>query len=346
MDEIVGDVPAYINFPRGLIINGIAQLLPADKVVLEILETVKLDHELKDALKALVDVGYKIALDNFTYADELQPLIEIADAVKLDIREHSFESLKEQIKYLKGSKAKLIAEKVETQEEYKRLLELGFEYFQGNFFSKPVIMSQNSILPNKTSMLHLISQLQNPDTDIDEIEEIISQDISLSYKLFRYINSVFFGIKNKLTSVKQAVVYFGIQPLKNWVTLIALTGNTQKPVELMMTSLVRAKMCELIAEETGVEEANAYFIVGMFSLLDALLDQYMTTILEHLPLDDSINNAILEYEGDMGKALLCCISCERCAWEEITYPDIEMGKLCEIHLEAMIWAQQILSEIA
>jgi len=190
-----------------------------------------------------------------------------------------------------------------------------------------------------------MSQLQNPDTEIDEIEKLISQNVSFSYKLFRYINSAAFAIKNKMTSIKQAAIYFGIQQLKNWVCLIALAGNTTKPAELIQTGLVRAKMCELIVDETGVVEKDSYFIVGLFSILDALLDQSLNAILKKLPLDEPINLALLEFEGHMGKVLHCSISCEQCVWNEIYFPNISMGKLCEIYLKAMVWSHQSLSEL-
>jgi c-di-GMP-related signal transduction protein len=345
LDEVVADVPAYINFTRELIINGVAQLLPADRVVLEILETVKVDQELIDEVEVLVKAGYQIALDDFTYSDEWQPLIKLAHIVKIDVMEHPIDKIREQLKPFEGRKVKLLAEKVETQDEYDQLKAEGFDYFQGYFFSKPVVISHKAMSADNISLIQLIAQLQNPDAEIDEIEKLVSQNISLSYKLLRYINSAAFALENKLASIKQIVVYFGIQRLKNWVCLIALAGNNNKPAELILTGLIRAKMCELIANETDVVEKESYFVVGLFSILDALLDQPLPTILENLPLDDSINKALLELEGDMGKALSCSISCEQCVWDKIEFSNISMARLSDMHMEATVWSRQSMSEL-
>jgi c-di-GMP-related signal transduction protein len=345
LDEIVGDVPAYINFTKELIINGVAQLLPADRVVLEILETVKVDQELIEGVKLLVEAGYKIALDDFTYSKEWDPLIKLAHIIKIDVMQHPVDKIREQLKHLEGSKVKFLAEKIETQDEYEQLREEGFDYFQGYFFAKPTIVSQKAMSAENISLIQLIAQLQSPDAEIDEIEKLVSQNVSLSYKLLRYINSAAFALNNKLTSIKQIVIYFGIQRLKDWVCLIALTGNKNKPAELIHTGLVRAKMCELIAEEIGADEKNTYFIVGLFSILDVLLDQSLATILENLPLDTSINQALLELEGDMGKALQCSISCEQCIWDKIKFPEISIARLSELHMEATVWSRQSLSEL-
>lgn len=344
LDEIVGDVPAYINFTKELIINGTAQLLPADRVVLEILETVKVDQELIDGVEVLVAAGYQIALDDFTYSEEWEPLIKLAHIIKIDVMEHPADKVKEQLSHLAGSKAKILAEKVETQDEYDQLKKEGFDYFQGYFFSKPTVLSHKGMSSDSFSLLQLMAQLQNPDVNIDEIEKLVSQNISLSYKLFRYINSAAFALKNKLTSIKQIVIYFGIQRLKDWVCLIALAENSDKPTELILSGLTRAKMCELIANETAdVAEKDSYFIVGLFSILDALLDHPLNTILENLPLDEAINQALLELKGDMGKALSCSISCEQCIWDGIGLPHISMVKLSDMYMEATVWSRESMS---
>jgi len=345
LDEVVGDVPAYINFTKDLIVNGVAELLPEDRVVLEILETVNVDQELIDGVKALVAAGYIIALDDFTFSDEWVPLIELAHIIKIDVMMHSIDDVRKQLGYLKGSKAKLLAEKVETQEEYDELKNEGFDYFQGYFFSKPTVLSAKELSSDNVSLLRLLAELQNSDVEIQDIEKLISQNISLSYKLFRYINSAAFAVKNEITSIKQIVVYFGLQRLKDWVSLMALAGNEDKPTELIHTGLVRAKMCELIADEIDVVDRDSYFVVGLFSILDALLDQPLDIILKQLPLDEPVNLALLESEGGRGKALSCSLSCEQCDWDEIKFPDISLARLSDMYQEATSWSRQTLSEI-
>ncbi len=345
LDELIGDKPAYINFTKELLMNGVAELLPAKRVVLEVLETVDVDEDLTNSVKSLAQAGYSIALDDFTFAEEWLPLIKCARIIKFDIMMHSKEEVSEQLKKFSGEEIKLLAEKVETQDEFNHYKEAGFDYFQGYFFSKPVVLNQKALSSNSLSLLQLVAKLQSPDIEVEEIEKLISQDVSLSYKLFRSVNSAAFGLKNKMTSIKQAVVYFGLQRLKNWASLMVIASNSNKSPELIHTGLVRAKMCELLAEEAGLPEKDAYFIVGLFSILDAVLDQPLETILSQMPLEESLNNALLNKDGDMGEALKCSISCEQCDWNDIHFRNIENYRLHEIHLDAMIWSQKSFSEL-
>jgi c-di-GMP-related signal transduction protein len=345
LDEIIGNNPAFINFTKDLLINGVVELLPPERVVIEILETVEVDDELIEGIKKLVDAGYTIALDDFTFSDEWMPLIELAQIIKFDVMQHNVEEIRKQIKKFEGKKVKLLAEKVETQDEYRQLIEEGFTLFQGYFFSKPDIVSQKSLSEGSVYLLQLLAKIQNPDLDVNEIEGLISNDVSLSYKLFRCVNSAAFGLKNKMNSIKQAVVYLGIQRLKNWVCLLAMSGNPDKSSELIQVGLVRAKMCELIANECKLPEKDSYFVVGLFSILDAILDQPLDEVLKKMPLDESLNAALLDCDGDMGKALLCSISCEKCNWDGITFPNLSKEKLNQLYHEAMVSTRENMSEI-
>lgn len=345
LDDLIGDVPAYINFTKELLINGTAELLPADRVVIEILETVTVDEELIAGVKKLVDAGYTIALDDFTYSEEWMPLIELAQIIKFDVMQHDISEIKEQIKKIEGNKVKLLAEKIESQAEYNQLKEEGFDYYQGYFFSKPDVLSQQNTTSTSISLLQLVSQIQKPNIETDDIERLISQDASLSYKLFRCVNSAAFGLKSKMNSIKQAIVYLGIQRLKNWVCLLAMSGNPGKSSELIHIGLVRAKMCELIASDCNLPEQDSFFVVGLFSILDAILDEPLTEVLKKMPLDESLNRALLDYEGDKGKALYCSLCCEQSETTEIEFPGISNARLYEIYREAIRWSRQSLSEI-
>lgn len=340
LDEIVGDVPAYINFTQELICNGVAKLLPEDRVVLEVLETVRVDQDVVDNVKQLVDDGYTIALDDFVFSEEWLPLIELAHIIKIDVTMHTADEIQSLLERFKDNNIKLLAEKVETQEEYQQFKKQGFDYFQGYFFSKPTVLSQKELSSDNISLLQLVTQLKDPNVNVNEIEKLISQNIPLSYKLFRYINSAAFALKNDITSIKQVVVYFGLERLKDWVCLMALMGNDDKPVELVQIGLIRAKMCELIAEESGELEKDSYFVTGLFSILDAMLDQPIDNILKKLPLDESINLALIETKGILGKALHCAKSCEQCVWNEIEFPNINRGRLSDMYTEATVWARQ------
>ena len=194
-------------------------------------------------------------------------------------------------------------------------------------------------------MLQLLSQIQKRDIEVDEIEKLISQDATLSYKLFRCVNSAAFGLKNKMNSIKQAVVYLGIQRLKNWVSLLAMSGNPNKSSELIHVGLVRAKMCELIAHERGLPDKDSFFIVGLFSILDAILDQSLDEVLIKMPLDENLNKALLFREGEMGLALECSIFCEQSLPEKVEFLNIPQERLFEIYRDAMSWSRHSISEI-
>ena len=345
LDDVVGNNLAFINFTKELLLSDTAELLPANRVVIEILETVDVDEAVISKVKKLVEAGYTIALDDFTYSDAWQPLIDLAHIIKFDLSLHDFEEIQSQLTRFNTGKLKLLAEKIETQEDYKKFKESGFDYFQGYFFSKPEVISHKALTEASISLLQLLSEIQKPDVEPEQLEKLISQDVSLSYKLFRCVNSAAFGLKNKMNSIKQAVVYLGIQRLKNWISLLAMTGNPNKSTELIQIGLVRAKMCELIANERDLPEKDSFFIVGLFSILDAVLDKSLEEILKTMPLDEALNLALLERGGDMGAALECSIHCEQCHVDSINFPGIDKERLYNIYSDAMAWSRESLNEI-
>jgi len=340
LDELVGTNLAFINFPRDLLINGTPQLLPAQRVVIEILENVEVDNELVSSVSALAKEGFTIALDDFIYSPKWEPLIQSASIIKLDVLAHSIEETRQHVNLLKNYNVKLLAEKVETQEEYDAYREMGFDYFQGYFFAKPNIISKKILPDNHIALLQLLSRLQDPEVDIAEVEILVSQTVSLSFKLFRYINSAFFGLPRKLDSIRQAVVYFGMQRLKDLASIIAMTGIGNKSSELIVVGLTRAKMCEILAELSGASEKESYFVVGLFSILEALMDHPLAEIVEKLPLNEEIISALLDFEGVRGEALRCSIACEQSELENICFGKLKFPNIYDAYLEAIAWSRR------
>ena len=340
LDELVGNNLAFINFPYDLLTNDIAQLLPPERVVIEVLEDVNVDKGLIDGLNNLTRKGFKIALDDFVFDERWIPVIEQASIIKIDVMALSVEEIKKNVELLKNYDVKLLAEKVETLDEYISFREIGFDYFQGYFFSRPSVISKDVMPDNHIALLQLLARLQDPDIDIAEIETLVSQTVSLNFKLFRYINSAFYGLPRKFDSIRQIIVYFGLQKLKDLASLIAMTGINDKRSELILAGLTRAKMCELLASLSGNKEQASFFIVGLFSILEALLDCSLSKIVDMLPLNEEIISALINKDGQLGEALCCSIACEQCEIVGIHFSDLETSLIYDAYQEAMSWSRQ------
>jgi len=343
IEAIVGGKSAMINFNRELLLSHIPEILPADKVVLEILEDVEIDNLLIDCVKGLKQKGFTIALDDFEYHPNKQPLLDLADIIKIDVLALSSEQIQEHFQLLHPYPVKLVAEKVETQTDYELLFNAGFDYFQGFFFARPTIVSGKKLASNELAILDLVAKLQNPEAEIEDIEQLVEQNVSLSYKLLRFINSATFSPPEKITSLHRAIILFGLGQLRNWATLIAMAGNKKHSSELLRTAAVRAKFCESLSQASHSCTTGGYFIVGLFSVLDALLDQPMADIVEHLPLDDAIKGALNHQCNDTGAALKCAVACERCMLPDIHFADLKVTDIYAIHLESMLWAEGLFS---
>ena len=345
IDRLAGDKLVFINLTRNFITGKYPIPLPPDRVVLEILEDITIDKELEEAVGELVEQGYIIALDDIVEIDSIASLLGKTSIVKLEILGMDKADLRNYATTLKRKGIKILAEKVETHEEFEYCKMLGFDYYQGYFLSKPNIVEGKKILESKFTVLRLLSELQDPDLEIKKLEKVISQDVSLSYKLMRLINSVHYGTKERVNSLRQALTLLGLRQIKQWIGLIFLTRVEDKPKELMITAMVRAKMCEVIAPLMGYRNAEAGFTVGLFSVLDALLDMPLEDVLKQLPLSDETNSALLEHKGKLGAVLLCVIAYEQGDWDEMEFPKVGKNKLMEAYLEAIDWASSVGSEL-
>ncbi len=339
LDTIVGRKRAFFNLTRDFILQDYSQVFPADRVVMEVLEDVRVDDELITAVRNLSARGYTIALDDFIYHDSLRPLVEIADIIKVDILALDRPTLKAHVDLLRQYDVKLLAEKVETRDDFDHCKALGFDYFQGYFFCKPEVIKGHRV-PNRLLTLQLLAKLQDPETDFGEMEEIVSRDVALSYKLLRMINSAFYGLPRQVDSIHQALLMLGTKFISSWVSLIILADLDGKPDELMRTAMVRAKMCELLAQASGRRSKERFFTVGLFSALDALMDSPMDEILQSLPLSDDVKAALLRQEGDLGEALRCTLAYERANWQEVHCPGLARHAITDAYLQALTWATE------
>ncbi len=344
LNKIVGPDKPFINFTSQNIIAKTPLHLPRDRVVIEVLENVTVNAQIIENIREFSRLGYTIALDDFVFTDDWIPLIEIADIIKLDVLEMDLDECRQLIGRLKPYQVKILAEKVETYQEYRALKNFGCEYFQGFFFSKPNIVQGKRIGVNQAAALELISAINNPEVEITELSEIISRDVGLSYKLLHYINSAFFAVPNKINSILHAMTCLGMKEIKRWVNILTLASLSEKPHAILQNSLVRGKMCELLAVEIGAEN-EYWFLIGMFSNLDALLDIPLAEALSQLPLPRDVCEAIIDHRGIAGEALSCAIHYENWELSKLKCTGLSQKTIGDIYLQSIHWANQVLGNI-
>jgi EAL and modified HD-GYP domain-containing signal transduction protein len=341
LEALVGPKRAFINFSRGFLLLDYMQLFPPDRVGIEVLEGTVVDAELLEAVRQLSARGYTIALDDFILHDHLRPLVELADLIKLDILALERPALEEHVALLRPYGVKLLAEKVETYDQFHTCKALGFDYFQGYFLCQPEIVTGQRSPTNRLALLHLLAEIQRPDLTFEELEALLSQDVSLSYKVLRIANSAFYARLSKIESLKQALLRLGLRTIVTWTSLLLLAAVDDKPQELLRIAMVRAKMCEQLCVAFGQHEGAAAFLVGLLSVLDALLDRPMAELLEALPLAEGLIQALLYHQGVLGQTLHSVLDYERGLWEEVSALQIDPEAIVDAYLTAVGWTVEM-----
>jgi EAL and modified HD-GYP domain-containing signal transduction protein len=346
IDRISGFKPCLINFTTELLLKNIPTSFPKDKIIIEILEDVKPTIEIITACRALSRQGYKVALDDFVYDRTLEPLIELADIIKIDIIGTPLDTIHKTLHRLSNHpKIQLLAEKVETYEEFEKALKLGFTYFQGYFFSKPEVMKIKELTAAKVNLLHLLAEVSSGSTTVSRLTEIINHDVAISYKLLRFLNSAYFYRLEKVESISQAIAYLGEQKLRRFLLLMIISEMaTKKPQELVRLALVRAKFCELLATASGKpEQHNNLFLLGLFSLLDAMLDSTMEYLVTKLPINDQVKDALIQQSGPLMPYLNAVTTYEKKATQECIQAmariNVARKDVYEIYLQSLEFAQ-------
>lgn len=340
IERLVGAGYAFVNMGAGFINTPMLFPFSHQRLVIEVLEDVAVDTKLLDNLKRLSKQGYRLALDDFVLSKEKADLIEVADFIKLDVRQLSFEQLEQTVGQLKDHKAQLIAEKVETRQEYRQLKDLGFSMFQGHFFAEPEIIHQRVLKPDQMRVLELLAKLENPEANAKEVEDLIRTDVALSYQILRWVNSAYYGLSFKIESVNHAIVYLGLTTIRNWVRLLVLARLTTEPLqeELLLTAVVRGRMCELLAKDNALSTESA-FTVGLFSVLESLIQRPMSEIVEQLPLPAEVNLALTRGEGPYGELLATAEYYETADWKALDELEVDAAYLTSVYLQAIDWTQ-------
>jgi EAL and modified HD-GYP domain-containing signal transduction protein len=286
-----------------------------------------------------------VALDDFAATPEREPLLQLADIVKLDVQDLGQQGLWQQSGQLQARGAKLVAKRVETHEELDFCRSLGFDYYQGQFLCQPKLVTKRTVPTNRIAKLALLAELNSADADFDSLERLIARDVGLSYRFLRYINSAFFSLPHKVGSIRQALVLLGIAAVRKWATLLAMADLDDKPNELIVTALVRGKMCELAAASRPTREREEYFTVGMFSVVDALLDSPMDVVLSSLPLQDEIKDALHHHLGPKGVVLSAVLNYERARFDDLRALAPPGVSAQEIYQWAITWAREASAEL-
>ena len=349
IEQVVGTHKAFVNFTRTLLDSP--PPFSRQQLVIEVLEGQRVDSSMLHSLKLLRQQGYTIALDDFELDENSQHLIAYADIIKLDVLSLSPEKLQYHIDYLKPFNITLIAEKVETYEMFEQCKALGFDLFQGYFLAKPRVITGRKISENKQSVLQLLSALQDQDVSIEQVERMIARDTLLSFKLLRLVNSAAFGLSRNVESLRQAIMLLGLNKLRNWVNLLALSNLSGKPHELSVAALTRARMCEMLATKMNQRNRpDTYFTVGLLSTLDAFLDLPLAELLSNLSLSESLNNAMLTHAGPEGMVLQVVQAHEQGQWQDIDWQQLAAAGLtpeliAEVYVEALHWVAETMNTL-
>ncbi len=334
LEGLTAGKKAYINLTREVLLSEFISFLPPHQVVVEILEDIPPDPEVLDACDRLKKSGYQLALDDFVLDPGKEPFLAFADIIKIDVLSTPLDRAEKLIKSLGDRPMTFLAEKVETQEIFNRCLQIGFAMFQGYFFAKPQVLSGRTRHSNRVPTLQILQELRKSDLVKGGIERILKHDLSLSFKLLRYLNSPFFGWNKEIRSIRQALAILGPEDFRKWASLVAIISMaTDKPVELTLSTLIRACLCESLATPMGMSapsQAQDLFLLGLFSRLDAILNKPLAESLKTIPMNEAVRAALLGEDNRYRQVLDLIAAYERGESEPVAklaqalgFPDAE-----------------------
>ena len=345
IEQIASGHKAFINFTEDMLVSGVPAMFPPECVVVEVLEDVQPNDAVIGACRDLAAKGYILALDDFVYADNLTPLIELAQIIKVDFRLTPLEEIKEMVVTLRQYPCKLLAEKIETYEEFTLAKDMGFVYFQGYFFSKPEVLKNKDIPTSQLALLQLIVEVNRAEFEVPDIEKLVNQDISISFKLLKYLNSAYYSLPQPITSIRQAIAFLGERGTRLFVSLIATSKlSEQKPDELIRTSCIRARFLESVSREKNLDSSD-FFMLGLFSLLDAILDSSMESLMQKLPLSPAITEALAYKKGGLFPYLQLIEFYGAGEWDKLDAAmeqlNFDEHKIMDFYLDAVLWADNL-----
>lgn len=343
LDEILGGKPGLINFTQSLLRQQVPLLFPKEHIIIEVLENVEPDPDIIEALKAFKENGFRVALDDFVYEEKFRPMMSLSSMIKFDLMATPLDTLPPVLADIRDNfpTMTLLAEKVETHEEFEEAKAMGFGLFQGYFFSKPEVLSKKEISAGQLTKLKLINEAGRMDPDLKKIEELIRKDVSVSFKLLKFINSAYFGRPTAVDTIRDAIIVLGVDELKKFINIVVASDlNESKPNELIRASVVRARMCELCGSMLKTHfTTDELFTIGLFSCMDAILDLPMADILEQVIFSDKLKDALLGNDKQFNQIKLMVSCFERGMWSHKLYKLMEgrkiIDKLPEFYLDSV-----------
>ena len=340
LERLVCGLPAFINIPSYLLSDPALELLPKDRVIFEILEETEPTSEALTAAHSLAEKGYRLALDDFVIGSAQEEFLSACKIVKLDLMANKSHAIPAGLQKLKKERLRVLAEKVETMTAYARCQALGFDYFQGYFFARPDIVSSRGVPASRSVLIHLLTRLQEPKVTISELEELVSADVTLTYRLLRLVNSACLSVNREIDSVRTALMVIGIERVVALVSLLAMSGVQDKPSELMVTAMIRAKMCEGVATALGFDNTQTHFTLGLLSVLEAMFDTPMSVLVEQLPLVPELRAALVDpnASGPLAETLRIALRFEAGRWEELEDTLARARAISESYVGAVTWA--------
>ncbi|MFZ0634154.1 MAG: HDOD domain-containing protein [Candidatus Acidiferrales bacterium] len=349
LDRLTQGRLAFINCSREFLVREYLSLLPRELVVGEILENLQPDAETLEACRRLKNAGYRFALDDFVDVPEARPFIEVADFIKVDFLTTSPPEQERLARNFTRHGIPLVAEKVETHEIFKQAVDMGYSFFQGYFFCRPQMLERRDVPAYKLNYLRVLQAVNRREIDIAEVTAIIKQEASLSYRLLRYLNSPAFGLVAEVHSIPHGLSLLGENGVRKWVSLVSVAAmGEDKPGELIMLPLVRARFCELLAPPAGLRNSeNDLFLMGLLSAMDAILDMPMSKILAEISVNDDIRDALLGQPGRFRAVYEIAVNYETGTWEQLADPAEELGltedMIPDLFMQALEWAKHVIA---
>jgi EAL and modified HD-GYP domain-containing signal transduction protein len=351
LNNVLGDKDGFINVTHDVLFSDMIEVLPPRQTILELLESIELTDVVKERCRQLKEKNYRIALDDHVYSPEHHDLYRFVDIVKIDLLETNPADLSEAVAALRRFPVTLLAERIETMERFQDCLELGFELFQGYFFARPVVLKRKGLEPSGVAMLRLLGYLQG-ETDFGKIEEIFRDHPELSYNMLKLVNSVHMGLREKIKSLRHAIMLLGLGKLRRWVQLAIFASADSRGINnpLLEMAAVRGRLLEHLVMEhyhvpRGSEQVDSAFMLGILSLVDVLFETSVEVIVPELRLNDEIAAALLNREGELGALLALAETLEQTNFGEIQHLTetcgITVASLLAAQLDAFNWRTSI-----
>lgn len=339
--RLVGGKSAWINLTPEFLTGAHYRSLPPETTVLELLEYVQPTPEVRAAILDARARGYTVVLDDFLIGSAQEALLDCVDGVKVETPGLDDACLRKHVEFLRAAGVRdVLAEKLQTWNDFKRCKAAGFDLFQGFFFCEPELVTTRRLPANRVVLLELLALLQDSTASFERVKELIEQDVSLGLRVMRFANSALIAPSRPIESIRHAAAMLGARRIRECAALLLLDGCNDKPTELLTTALVRARLCQELAAANGETEAARSFTVGLLSMLEALLDAPLADLLRPLALAEDVTAAIVRHEGTLGAVLSVALAVERCRFDELETTAFDLGSVQRCYVDALAWVEQ------